>query len=161
MKRRSPGLEPLAVLIAGLLVTSGCVSRPQTSPVAAGTPAIVLPQTQTLPVQYGVATLPGGRYTPLYQTRRGTWYSAPSSLFFEMSSSGDVLWPYLDKSPIQGGVCIARDKEGQEIHGVWVDSSYEKQESLPSKLAKGAEGDHPARRGGFMTLRAPLSYAHE
>lgn len=155
------GAQPSSLLKTGLAIAacaflvSGCVSGPSTSPLGANTSPIVLQKAQTLPVTYGNATVPSGEYMPVYQTKEGVFYAAPTSLFFALNTSGQVLWSYLVDTPVEGGVCIVTNKEGLEIHGVWVDPSYEKHEDLPTRMSK---GDHPARKGCYMRLLEPFEY---
>ena len=156
--RISTSIIGTTVLTLGtcLCVVTGCVSSgPKTSPPEASTSAIVLSKAQTLPVTYGTTTLPAGEYRPVYRTEEGVFYAAPTSLFFALNASGKVLWGYLVDTPIEGGVCIVKDKAGGEMHGVWVDPSYEKHEDLPTRMAR---GDHPARKGCYMRLLQGFEY---
>ena len=66
-----------AIVVA--LAFAGCA---QTEPIAPGAPAIVLDETQTRSHHVGssVITFPKGRYEADFQTAKGIYYRAPTSM---------------------------------------------------------------------------------
>jgi hypothetical protein len=112
-------------LTALLLAFNGCATK-VISFVSAGTPAIILKESQKVGYWIGdnAVEFPSGVYQPDFQSQEGIYYRTPTRLI--ASNSLDPLGPMIKR----GGIFIPFPASKDQRHGVWFDH----QDASPSVI---------------------------